>query len=183
VRIKIDHTFVRKRSDDIQDAGIVRSIIVMANNLGLEVTAEGYKAFFMPSHFRMPNLKTSEVEPNRVSTCHGTGGSSSTLSSRFGATSQNHPRINYDEPIRQKKAVGLATENTILTNYRCSEKPPTQLIPNTSGMAFGRCVFDGNSRATAPGKRRRQRLEPYETFQYVSVNFSSTLNSDSTPAA
>jgi diguanylate cyclase (GGDEF)-like protein/PAS domain S-box-containing protein len=40
-RIKIDRSFVRKLSDNVQDTAIVRSIIVMAHNLGLEVTAEG----------------------------------------------------------------------------------------------------------------------------------------------
>ena len=40
-RIKIDRSFVRKLSDNVQDTAIVRSIIVMAHNLGLEVIAEG----------------------------------------------------------------------------------------------------------------------------------------------
>ncbi len=42
-RIKIDQSFVRKisNSDSAEDTAIVRSIIVMAHNLGLEVTAEG----------------------------------------------------------------------------------------------------------------------------------------------
>jgi diguanylate cyclase (GGDEF)-like protein/PAS domain S-box-containing protein len=40
-RIKIDQSFVRKISDNAQDAAIVRSIIVMAHNLGLGVVAEG----------------------------------------------------------------------------------------------------------------------------------------------
>ena len=40
-RIKIDRSFVQKITDHGQDAAIVRSIIVMAHNLGLEVIAEG----------------------------------------------------------------------------------------------------------------------------------------------
>ena len=40
-RIKIDQSFVRKIPDSAQDAAIVRSIIVMAHNLGLGVVAEG----------------------------------------------------------------------------------------------------------------------------------------------
>jgi diguanylate cyclase (GGDEF)-like protein/PAS domain S-box-containing protein len=40
-RIKIDQSFVRKIPENRQDAAIVRSIIVMAHNLGLEVVAEG----------------------------------------------------------------------------------------------------------------------------------------------
>ena len=40
-RIKIDQSFVRKIPESRQDAAIVRSIIVMAHNLGLEVVAEG----------------------------------------------------------------------------------------------------------------------------------------------
>ena len=40
-RIKIDRTFVGKVTDDAGDAAIVRSLIAMAHNLGLEVIAEG----------------------------------------------------------------------------------------------------------------------------------------------
>jgi diguanylate cyclase (GGDEF)-like protein/PAS domain S-box-containing protein len=40
-RIKIDRSFVHKMIDDTNAAAIVRSLIVMAHNLGLEVIAEG----------------------------------------------------------------------------------------------------------------------------------------------
>jgi diguanylate cyclase (GGDEF)-like protein/PAS domain S-box-containing protein len=40
-RIKIDHSFVRKITDDADAAAIVRSLIGMAHNLGLQVIAEG----------------------------------------------------------------------------------------------------------------------------------------------
>src|SRR5262245_26921819 len=40
-RIKIDRHFVGKITDDAEDAAIVRSLIVMAHNLGLKVIAEG----------------------------------------------------------------------------------------------------------------------------------------------
>jgi EAL domain-containing protein (putative c-di-GMP-specific phosphodiesterase class I) len=40
-RIKIDRNFVRKIPDDADAAAIVRSLVVMGHNLGLEVIAEG----------------------------------------------------------------------------------------------------------------------------------------------
>ena len=40
-RIKIDRRFVSKISDAAEDAAIVRSLIAMAHNLGLGLTAEG----------------------------------------------------------------------------------------------------------------------------------------------
>jgi len=40
-RIKIDRSFVAKITDDARDAAIVRSLIAMAHNLGLAITAEG----------------------------------------------------------------------------------------------------------------------------------------------
>ena len=40
-RIKIDRSFVANITDDAGDAAIVRSLVAMAHNLGLAVTAEG----------------------------------------------------------------------------------------------------------------------------------------------
>jgi len=40
-RIKVDRSFIGKVTDDAGDAAIVRSLIAMAHNLGLEVVAEG----------------------------------------------------------------------------------------------------------------------------------------------
>jgi len=40
-RVKIDQTFVRELSSDDRAAAIVRSVLTLANDLGLEVVAEG----------------------------------------------------------------------------------------------------------------------------------------------
>jgi EAL domain-containing protein (putative c-di-GMP-specific phosphodiesterase class I) len=53
-RIKIDKSFIGKITDDAGDAAIVRSLIAMAHNLGLEVVAEGVEttaqAAFLLNH-------------------------------------------------------------------------------------------------------------------------------------
>src|SRR5690606_7301232 len=40
-RIKIDRSFIAKITEDAKDAAIVRSLIAMAHNVGLNVIAEG----------------------------------------------------------------------------------------------------------------------------------------------
>jgi diguanylate cyclase (GGDEF)-like protein/PAS domain S-box-containing protein len=54
-RIKIDRSFVQNITDDAEHAAIVRSLIAMAHNLGLEVIAEGVEtaaqaAFLLQEH-------------------------------------------------------------------------------------------------------------------------------------
>jgi EAL domain-containing protein (putative c-di-GMP-specific phosphodiesterase class I) len=51
-RIKIDLGFVRKITDQAKDAAIVRSLIAMAHNLGLEVIAEGVETEAQASFLR-----------------------------------------------------------------------------------------------------------------------------------
>jgi diguanylate cyclase (GGDEF)-like protein/PAS domain S-box-containing protein len=61
-RIKIDQSFVRKIDDKStsEDAAIVRSMIAMAHNLGLEVTAEGVEIPAQAAFLR--DLKCNEVQ-------------------------------------------------------------------------------------------------------------------------
>jgi diguanylate cyclase (GGDEF)-like protein/PAS domain S-box-containing protein len=51
-RIKIDRSFVANVSKDAEDAAIVRSLIMMAHNLGLSVTAEGVETEFQADYLR-----------------------------------------------------------------------------------------------------------------------------------
>ena len=61
-RIKIDQSFVRKIADQPtrEDTAIVRSIIIMAHNLGLEVIAEGVETAAQAAFLR--NEKCEEVQ-------------------------------------------------------------------------------------------------------------------------
>jgi EAL domain-containing protein (putative c-di-GMP-specific phosphodiesterase class I) len=40
-KVKIDRTFVSEVTRDARDASIVRAVVTLANDLGLDVTAEG----------------------------------------------------------------------------------------------------------------------------------------------
>jgi diguanylate cyclase (GGDEF)-like protein/PAS domain S-box-containing protein len=51
-RIKIDRSFISKVTEDAEDSAIVRSLIVMAHNLGLEVIAEGVETEAQASFLR-----------------------------------------------------------------------------------------------------------------------------------
>ena len=51
-RVKIDQSFVRKITEDTDDATIVRSLIGLAHSLDLEVTAEGVETFAQASFLR-----------------------------------------------------------------------------------------------------------------------------------
>jgi EAL domain-containing protein (putative c-di-GMP-specific phosphodiesterase class I) len=61
-RIKIDQSFVEKITDKAasKDTAIVRSIIVLAHNLGLEVTAEGVESSVQAAFLRAE--KCDEVQ-------------------------------------------------------------------------------------------------------------------------
>jgi diguanylate cyclase (GGDEF)-like protein/PAS domain S-box-containing protein len=59
-RIKIDQSFVRKISSKSKDTAIIRSIIVMAHNLGLDVVAEGVETAAQAAFLRAE--KCDEVQ-------------------------------------------------------------------------------------------------------------------------
>jgi diguanylate cyclase (GGDEF)-like protein/PAS domain S-box-containing protein len=59
-RIKIDQSFVRKISENTQDDAIIRAIIAMAHNLGLEVIAEGVETRAQAAFLH--NEKCEEVQ-------------------------------------------------------------------------------------------------------------------------
>ncbi|MFL5049472.1 MAG: EAL domain-containing protein [Xanthobacteraceae bacterium] len=59
-RIKIDRHFVGKITDDAEDAAIVRSLIVMAHNLGLGVIAEGVETTAQATFLR--NQRCEEAQ-------------------------------------------------------------------------------------------------------------------------
>jgi EAL domain-containing protein (putative c-di-GMP-specific phosphodiesterase class I) len=66
-RIKMDQSFVKNVSgkSTSEETAVVRSIIVMAHNLGLEVTAEGVE-----SNAQAAFLRADNVTKCRVSTMH-----------------------------------------------------------------------------------------------------------------
>ena len=51
-QLKIDRSFVNNMSNDATDAMIVRSVIELAHNLGLDVTAEGVETADQLAHLR-----------------------------------------------------------------------------------------------------------------------------------
>src|SRR5262249_32176006 len=59
-RIKIDRSFVMKVTEDAEDAAIVRSLIVMAHNLGLEVIAEGVETEVQANFLRKEHCEEAQ---------------------------------------------------------------------------------------------------------------------------
>ena len=59
-RVKIDRSFVRKITESAQDAAIVRSLIAMAHNLGLSVTAEGVETTAQAAFLTAENCEEAQ---------------------------------------------------------------------------------------------------------------------------
>jgi diguanylate cyclase (GGDEF)-like protein/PAS domain S-box-containing protein len=59
-RIKIDRSFVARITESVEDAAIVRSLIAMAHNLGLEVIAEGVETQAQASFLIRENCEEAQ---------------------------------------------------------------------------------------------------------------------------
>jgi EAL domain-containing protein (putative c-di-GMP-specific phosphodiesterase class I) len=59
-RVKIDRSFVRKITETPQDSAIVRSLIAMAHNLGLSVTAEGVETTAQAAFLTAENCEEAQ---------------------------------------------------------------------------------------------------------------------------
>ena len=110
-RIKIDRSFIGKITDDAGDAAIVRSLIAMAHNLGLEVIAEGVETTAQAAF--LLNQKCEEAQ--------GYLYSKPLPAAEFEAYLRTHPLADATEP-RQR----ISRETKF---QRRAAKPPARRAP------------------------------------------------------
>ena len=111
-RIKIDRSFIGKVADDDRDAAIVRSLIAMAHNLGLEVVAEGVETTAQAAF--LLNQKCEEAQGYLYSKPLPAG--------EFEIYLRNHPLADATKPTDKR----ISHETTF---ERRATKPPNRRVP------------------------------------------------------